>query len=50
MVWELPGTQMNVCGDVYVAPSTTTEPDGLAITVIDTVTGDAVDVLVEFVV
>ena len=41
---------MNVCGDVYVAPSTTTEPDGLAITVIDTVTGDAVDVLVEFVV
>jgi len=49
MVWELPRTQVNVCGDVYVAPSTTTEPDGLATTVIDTVAGDAVDVLVELV-
>jgi len=49
MVWELPGTQVNVCGDVYVVPSTTIEPDGSAVTMIDTVTGGNV-VLAEFVV
>ena len=34
---ELPGTQLKVFGDVYVVPSTTIEPDGLAVTVIGTV-------------
>jgi hypothetical protein len=38
---------VSVCGDVYVMPSTTIEPDGLAVTVIDTVSGDDVDVLVD---
>jgi carbonic anhydrase/acetyltransferase-like protein (isoleucine patch superfamily) len=50
MVCELPGTQANVCGDVKVAPSTTIEPDGFAVTVMDTVAGDDVAVAVESVV
>lgn len=49
MVWELPRTQANVCGGVKVVPSTTIEPDGLAVNVIDTVGGDEV-VLVELLV
>jgi hypothetical protein len=49
MVWELPGAQLDVCGEVYVVPSTTIEPIGFAVTMIDTVTGGKV-VLVEFVV
>jgi signal peptidase I len=48
-VWELPGTHANVCGDVYVVPSTSIEPTGLAVTIIETVTGEDV-VLVELVV
>jgi len=43
MVWELPGTQVNVCGDVYVVPSTTIEPDGSAVTITDTVAGLTVE-------
>jgi hypothetical protein len=40
---------LNVCDDVYVVPSTTIDPAGLAITVIETGTWDDV-VLVEFVI
>jgi hypothetical protein len=39
---------LNVCDDVYVVPSTTIEPAGLAVTIIETATWDDV-VLVEFV-
>jgi len=49
MVWELPGIHVNVCWEVYVVPSTTMEPDGLAVNVMDTVAGDEA-VLVELVV
>jgi hypothetical protein len=47
MTCELPGTQLNVCSDVYVTPSTTIEPDRFAVTVIGTEAGDDVDVLVD---
>ena len=47
---ELPGAHANVCGDVYVDPSTTIEPAGLAVTIIETVTGNDVVVLVELVI
>jgi hypothetical protein len=39
---------LNVCDDVYVVPSTTIDPAGVAVTVIETGTWDDV-VLVEFV-
>jgi len=48
-VCELPGTHAKVCLDVYVVPSTSTEPTGLAVTIIETVTGEDA-VLVELVV
>jgi hypothetical protein len=47
IVCELPGTQLNVCGDVYVTSSTTIEPDGFAVAVIGTEAGGDVDVLVD---
>jgi hypothetical protein len=50
IVWELPGSHANVCDDVYVDPSTTIEPTGFAVTIIETVTGNDVVVLVELVV
>jgi hypothetical protein len=46
IVWKLPGAHANVCGDVYVKPSTSIEPTGLAVTIIETVAGEDV-VLVE---
>ena len=45
-MWELPIIQVNVCWEVYVVPSTTMEPDGLAITIMDTVAGDKVVLVV----
>lgn len=49
IAWELPGTQLNVCDDVYVDPSTTIEPAGFAVTITEMAAVDDV-MLVELVV